>query len=142
MPFEVLFNNGDEEKGYGALYGQELTGGEMKTCEAVISGSGDGDELILQFSLGEAPEGCMVVIGNVRVEKINDHYSSVLPDGFALNKSVFTGKIFEELVPDSFDKLSLPVTFYSGTDSVYEQHDDGYVIDISYSAYHRLVIRI
>ena len=130
MPFEVLFNNGDEEKGYGALYGQELTGGEMKTCEAVISGSGDGDELILQFSLGEAPEGCMVVIGNVRVEKINDHYSSVLPDGFALNKSVFTGKIFEELVPDSFDKLSLPVTFYSGTDSVYEQHDDGYVIDM------------
>ena len=130
MPFEVLFNNGDEEKGYGALYGQELTGGEVKTCEAVISGSGDGDELILQFSLGEAEEGSVVVVGNVHVEKINDHYTSVLPDGFALNKSVFTGKIFEELVPDSFDKLSLPATFYSGTDSVYEQHDDGYVIDM------------
>ena len=134
MPFEVLFNNGDEEKGYGALYGQELTGGEVKTCEAVISGSGDGDELILQFSLGEAPEGSVVVIGNVRVEKINDHYTNVLPKGFALNKSVFTGKTFEELVPDSFDKISLPVTFYSGTDSIYEQHDDGYVVDVEEGA--------
>ncbi len=130
MPFEVLFNNGDEEKGYGALYGQELTGGEVTTCEAVISGSGDGDELILQFSLGEAPEGSVVVVGNVRVEKINDHYKSVLPDGFALNKSVFTGKILEELVPDSFEKISLSDTFYSGTDSIYEQHDDGYVVDM------------
>ena len=134
MPFEVLFNNGDEEKGYGALYGQELTGGELKTCEAVISGSGDGDELILQFSLGEAQEGSVVVVGNVRVEKINDHYTSVLPEGFALNKSVFTGKIIEELVPDSFDNISLPVTFYSGTDSIYEQHDDGYVVDVEEGA--------
>ena len=106
----------------------------MKTCEAVISGSGDGDELILQFSLGEAPEGSVVVIGNVRVEKINDHYTNVLPKGFALNKSVFTGKTFEELVPDSFDKISLPVTFYSGTDSIYEQHDDGYVVDVEEGA--------
>ena len=134
MPFEVLFNNGDEEKGYGALYGQKLSGGEVNTCEAVISGSGDGDELILQFSLGEVQEESVVVVGNVRVEKIIDHYKSVLPEGFALNKSVFTGKIFEELVPDSFDKLSLPDTFYSGTDSIYEQHDDGYVVDMEEGA--------
>ena len=44
MPFEVLFNNGEEEKGYGALYGQNLTGGETTNCEAVITGSSEGDE--------------------------------------------------------------------------------------------------
>ena len=34
LPFEVLFNNGGEEKGYGALYGQSLAAGETKSVEA------------------------------------------------------------------------------------------------------------
>ncbi|MBQ9006877.1 MAG: hypothetical protein IJ092_10970, partial [Atopobiaceae bacterium] len=63
IAFEVLFNDGEVEKGYGALYGQELTPGEVKTCEAVITGNGNGDELILQFSLGEARGGSVIVVG-------------------------------------------------------------------------------
>jgi len=134
MPFELLFNNGDEEKGYGALYGQKLTAEKVTICEAVIVGSGDGDELVLQFSLGEAPEGSQVIIGNVRVEKILDHYTSLLPEDFALDKTIETGEILEELVPVSYKNIPLSSSFYSGVDTVYEKHDDGYVVNLEESA--------
>ena len=133
MPFEVLFNNGDEEKGYGALYGQNLTAGETKTCEAVITGSGDGDDLVMQFSLGEVPEGSVVDVSNLRVEKIKDHYTSVLPALFALDTSVETGKILYGAIPTSYKNL--PMSFsYSGTDTVWEGHDDGYEVSLEESA--------
>jgi len=126
MPFEILFNDGEIEKGYGALYGQRVTAGQVTNCEAVITGTGDGDELVLQFSLGEAPEESTVKVGNLRVEKITDHYTSVLPATFALNKEFATGKIFRELIPASYTKLPLTSFSYSSRDSVFEGHDDGY----------------
>ena len=43
MPFELLLNNGDVEKGYGALYGQEVSAGKTNDCQAVITGGGNGD---------------------------------------------------------------------------------------------------
>ena len=133
MPFEVLFNNGDEEKGYGALYGQNLTAGETKTCEAVITGSGDGDELVMQFSLGEVPEGSVVDVSNLRVEKIKDHYTNELPAHFALDTSVATGKTLYGAIPTSFKNLPLTNFSYSGTDTVYEGHDDDYVVSLEES---------
>ena len=133
MPFEVLFNNGDEEKGYGALYGQNLTAGETKTCEAVITGSGDGDDLVMQFSLGEVPEGSVVDVSNLRVEKIKDHYTNELPAHFALDTSVATGKTLYGAIPTSFKNLPLTNFSYSGTDTVYEGHDDDYVVSLEES---------
>ena len=130
MPFEVLFNNGDEEKGYGALYGQNLTAGETKTCEAVITGSGDGDDLVMQFSLGEVPEGSTVKIDNLRVDKIKDHYTNELPAHFALDTSVATGKTLYGAIPTSFKNLPLTNFSYSGTDTVYEGHDDDYEVNL------------
>ena len=130
MPYELLFNKGDTEKGYGALYGQNLTAGQTGTCEAVITGKGDGDELVLQFSLGEAPEGCAVQVSNLHVEKISDHYSRMLPTGFSLDKTLATGKTLVSLVPLSTVNVPLNTFSYSSVDTVYEGHDDGYVVDL------------
>lgn len=133
LPFEVLLNNGEEEKGYGALYGQSAAAGKTTTCEAVITGNGDGDELIMQFSLGDAPEGSTVRIGNLHVEKIKDHYTSVLSPLFALDTSVETGKMLYGAIPTSFKNLPLSFS-YSGTDTVYCWGADGYVVALDESA--------
>ena len=133
LPFEVLLNNGEEEKGYGALYGQNAAAGKTMTCESVITGSSEGDELIMQFSLGDAPEGSAVKIGNLHVEKIKDHYSSVLPPLFALDTSVETGKMLYGAIPTSFKNVPLSFS-YSGTDTVYCWGADGYVVALDESA--------
>ena len=134
MPFELLFNNGEEEKGYGALYGQNMTAGQPTSCEAVISGLGGGDELVLQFSLGEAPEGSAVTVSNLRVESISDHYTNALPAGFAMDKVMTTGKEYYQLDPVSYTKLPLNAFSYSSTDSVFEGHDDGYLVRLEEDA--------
>ena len=134
FPFELLFNNGDEEKGYGALYGQTALAGEVTSCEAVIIGGSNGDELVLQFSLGEAPEDATVKIGNVRVEKILDHYTNQLPTGFAMDKIIATGKILRASIPVAYDSLPLTGFSYTGRDTVSEGHDDGYVVSMEESA--------
>ena len=133
LPFEVLLNNGEEEKGYGALYGQSAAAGKTTTCEAVITGNSDGDDLIMQFSLGDAPEGSVVKIGNLHVEKIKDHYTSVLPPLFALDTSVETGKMIYGAIPTSFKNLPLSFS-YSGIDTVWEGHDDGYEVSLEEGA--------
>ena len=133
MPFEVLFNSDEEEKGYGALYGLNLSAGEKKTCEAVISGRGDGGELVLQFSLGEAPEDANIKVSNVNVEKVIDQYKSVLPAGFALDKVISTGRTLYHSVPKSYTGLPLDFS-YTGVDSVFEGHDDDYVVSLKESA--------
>jgi len=134
IPFEVLFNDGDVEKGYGALYGQELVPGEVNTIEAVITGNGNGDELILQFSLGEARAGSLVIVGNVHVDKVIDRYNSVLPADYRLDGRVATGNIVEETIPISYKDIPLAASFYSGVDTVYERHDDGYIVKLTESA--------
>ena len=134
MPFEVLFNDDEVEKGYGALYGQKLTAGEVTNCEAVLIGSGGGDDLVLQFSLGEAPEGSTVKISNLRIEKIIDHYTNMLPTGFALDKEVSTGKTLTSLIPTAYTKVPLSSFSFAGTDTVYEGHDGDYVVSLEESA--------
>ena len=135
MPFELLFNNDEVEKGYGALYGQSLTAKETKTVEAVIIGGGDGDELVLQFSLGEVPEGSTVKVENLHIDRIIDHYKNMLPKDFALDKEIATGKTLKSLVPTAYKKLPLPASFsYEGTDTVYEGHDGDYVVELEESA--------
>ena len=129
MPFEVLFNNGDEEKGYGALYEQSVNANEVKKIEAVVTGKGYGDELVLQMSIGEAPDGSKVIFGNVNVEKILDNYTSVLSENFKLDDTYWTGNYIEEMIPVDFNELPLDLS-YTAVDTIYERHDDGYVTDL------------
>ena len=134
MPFELLLNNGDVEKGYGALYGQEVSAGKTNDCQAVITGGGNGDELVLQFSLGMAPEESTVKVGNLRLERIIDAYTSVLPASFAMDKTVTSNT---KLIPTSFTNIPLwEVTGFNflGVETAYEQHDDGYEVSLSKSA--------
>ena len=133
MPFEILFNDGEIEKGYGALYGQNVAAGEVTHCEAVITGTGAGEDLVMQFSLGEAPEGSTVKIGNLRIEKIRDHYTNMLPSTFALNEDIAIGT-YKKLVPVSFSNIPLSSFSYSSTDSVFEGHDDGYLVRMNEAA--------
>lgn len=134
MPFELLFNDGDIEKGYGALYGQNVTAGETKTCEAVIMGNGEGEPLVLQFSFGMAPEESTVKVSNLHIEEVLDHYTDQLPYNFALDKSVDTGRILTAAIPKSFKNVPLTKFSYAGTDTVYEGHDDGYVVSLEEGA--------
>ena len=134
MPFELLLNNGDVEKGYGALYGQEVSAGKTNDCQAVITGGGNGDELVLQFSLGMAPEESTVKVGNLRLERIIDAYTSVLPASFAMDKTVTSNT---KLIPTSFTNIPLWETTgfnYLGVAHAFEQHDDGYEVSLEKSA--------
>ncbi len=134
MAFEVLLNNDDEEKGYGALYEQKLSAGEVKTCEAVIIGTNGGKELVLQFSFGEAPKGSTINVSNLHVEKIIDHYTNMLADDFALDKVMNTGRVFTYRVPDGYTEIPLDSLSFDGTDTVYEGHDNDYVVNLEESS--------
>ena len=133
FPFELLFNSDEVEKGYGALYGQSVTAGQTTTCEAVIIGGGDGDELVLQFSLGEVPEETKVMVENLRLEVIRDHYASQLPARFALDASVATGKMLTNATPTSYTNIPLKNFSYTSIDSISEGHDDGYEVSMTES---------
>ena len=115
------------------LYGQNVAAGEVTHCEAVITGTGAGEDLVMQFSLGEAPEGSTVKIGNLRIEKIRDHYTNMLPSTFALNEDIAIGT-YKKLVPVAFSNIPLSSFSYSSTDSVFEGHDDGYLVRMNEGA--------
>ncbi len=137
MDYEVLLNKDEQEKGYGALYGRHLTAGETQTVQTVLnfpeSGYYDG-ELVLQFSLGNAPEGVPITVSNLHIDKVTDTYKSVLPTGFALDKVVNTGKTLNTLVPTKYTALNLPGLSYNGTETVRERHDGDYEASLEKSA--------
>ena len=137
MDYEVLLNRDEQEKGYGALYGRHLTGGELTTVEQILtlpeSGFADG-ELVLQFSLGCAPEDVDVTVSNVCVEKVTDKYTNQLPAGFALTKQVYNGKTYTTVTPTDHRDVPLTRFSYSGTDTVFERHDDDYEVNFAEAA--------
>lgn len=137
MDYELLLNRDEQEKGYGALYGRHLTGGVTQTVEHILSlpenGFADG-ELVLQFSLGCAPEDVDVTIGNVRVEKVSDNYKNALPGSFALNKQIYNGKTNTTVTATNPVNVALPNFSYSGTDTVHERHDNEYAVTLTESA--------
>ena len=129
--FETCFNNADKEKGYAALYGQHLDANEKKTIVQFISipeSRFTPKELILQFALGKLPQGSEVTLENIRVEKVKDGYSNILPSGFALDRVIATGNSWNELIPVSYTNIPLTSFSYTSTDSVFEGHDDGYLV--------------
>ena len=136
LDFEVLFNRGEQEKGYGALYAQHVDAGQVKTIEQILnipSSNYKGDEIVLQFSLGKAPEGTDITVSKVCVEKIVDDYTNVLPKDYALDKQVLTGKTLHDTVPVAYTDIPLKGFSYSGTDTVFSQNDDGYEVSLSES---------
>lgn len=71
--FEICFNNGDAEKGIGALYGLELAANETKTFDFVVKHDSAKDNLVLLFQLGEliTPQGTDVVtVSNLKIEEV------------------------------------------------------------------------
>ena len=66
-PFEVCFNDGDEEKGLGGMFGL-LSSAEGQYVEYVTYAKKDAD-LVVQVSLGNAEGPNTVFISDVRVEK-------------------------------------------------------------------------
>ena len=136
MDFEICYNNGQKEKGYGARYGLHLDAGAPKLVEQIVTVPREGfkpEELVLQFALGKAPKDAVITVREIRVEQIRDGYGSVLPAGFAMDKTVSTGKTTTELIPKGYTNIPLPDFSYSGTDTVSERHDDGYVVSLEES---------
>ena len=71
--FEICYNNGDNEKGIGALYGLELGADETKTFAFTVSHDTAKDNLVLLFQLGElmTKEGSDVVtVSNLKIEEV------------------------------------------------------------------------
>ncbi len=71
--FEICFNNGDAEKGVGALYGLELAAGETKTFDITVKHETAKDNLVLLFQLGEmkTPQGADTVkVSNLKIETV------------------------------------------------------------------------
>ena len=69
--FEICFNNGAAEKGYGALYGQSIGAGETKSFALEFEVSADvvTNNLVLQFQLGDSPADNTFTVSGVTVEK-------------------------------------------------------------------------
>lgn len=71
--FEICFNNGDAEKGIGALYGLMVEAGETKTFEYTVKHESAKDNLVLLFQLGEllTPQGTDVItVSNLKIEEV------------------------------------------------------------------------
>lgn len=71
--FEICFNNGDAEKGIGALYGLSLEAGEKKTFDIIVKHDSAKDNLVILLQLGElrTPQGAdTITVSNLKIEEI------------------------------------------------------------------------
>ena len=132
--FETLLNDGEKEKGYGAMYGQHLTGGVPTVFESAVTGIADGEELVLQFSMGNIPEGSIFTLSDFHVEEIHDHYVNMLPSGFAFDKKIATGRTLHFSTPSSYTNIALPGFTFDGFSAITEDHQDGYVLSLDKKA--------
>ena len=70
--FEICYNNGDNEKGIGALYDQKVEAGVKKTIEFVVTPDAAKDNLTLQFQFGKQNtlhDSNVITVSNLKVEK-------------------------------------------------------------------------
>ncbi len=132
MDMEVCFNNGDNEKGYGAFYGQRMGDMSKRTFQQLIdlrSPGSEGGEVVLQFAFGKSPDGSQVTVDNIRVEKVHEHYTNMLPAYFAMNGSVDLGTEYV-MVPTNYTAIPLEKFSFDGTDSVYTGTNDGFAMSL------------
>ena len=130
--FEICYNNGDAEKGYGALYGQRVSDTKTTFVQllSVPKFGFDPQEIVLQFMLGKCAGA--VTVENISVEEIEDAYRELLPADFAMDGTVDLGTV-KKRVPDGYAQIPLDGFTFSGSDTTYEGHDDGYVINMNES---------
>ena len=125
--FEVCYNNGDNEKGIGALYGQKAVANEKKTIELIVTPDANKDDLVLLFQVGHqnvVHDSNVIEVSNLKVEKI------VTEDTVVLENHVFTsenlyGHFWSEsqgtLAPsEDGSKAVLTVTKGTNTPNVWE----------------------
>ncbi|MBQ6249113.1 MAG: hypothetical protein IJJ88_02770, partial [Oscillospiraceae bacterium] len=132
MDMEVCFNNGDNEKGYGAFYGQRMGDMSKRTFQQLIdlrSPGSEGGEVVLQFAFGKSPDGSQVTVDNIRVEKVYEHYTNMLPAYFAMNGSVDLGTEYV-MVPTNYTAIPLEKFSFDGTDSVYTGTNLGFAMSL------------
>ena len=132
MDMEVCFNNGDNEKGYGAFYGQRMGDMSKRTFQQLIdlrSPGSEGGEVVLQFAFGKSPDGSQVTVDNIRVEKVYEHYTNMLPAYFAMNGSVDLGTEYV-MVPTNYTAIPLEKFSFDGTDSVYTGTNPGFAMSL------------
>lgn len=82
--FEVLYNNGDVEKGIGALYNQKVEANSKSTLEYIVTPEGNKDDLNLVFQLGTQNvkgEGNKITVNNIKVEE-SKQKDEVITEGF------------------------------------------------------------
>ena len=107
--FEILYNQGDAEKGVGALYGQKVEANVKKTIEITVTPEANKDNLILLFQLGaqNTPQGSNVItVSNLKVEKI------VLEDEVVVENHQFTS-------------TNIGSHFWNGSTGTFEASADG-----------------
>ncbi len=143
MDFEICYNNGIQEKGYAARYGLHAKAGVPTTVQQTIAVPAEGfrpRELILQFMLGKADKDTDITVQGIRVEKIDDDYTSLLPEDFALTDVVFNGVTSEYYTASNPVEVPLPLFDYFSRDTVFEGHDDGYVVHLVESPHSATII--
>lgn len=97
--FELCFNNGAAEAGYGALYG--LKAGEKSNVSGLITVPADmenASDLVLQFNLGNSESGNAITVSDIKVESVElTEGESVLPEAFSFaSKSTVNGWAHED----------------------------------------------
>lgn len=89
--FEICFNNGDAEKGIGALYGLSLDAGQKKTFDITVKHDTAKDNLVILLQLGElrTPQGAdTITVSNLKIEEVGGNKNvetetlSFAPEGF------------------------------------------------------------
>ncbi len=107
--FEICYNNGDNEKGIGALYDQKVEAGVKKTIEFVVTPDAAKDNLTLQFQFGKqnTPQDSNVItVSNFKVEK------AIIED--------------EDLVKDySFESAGILSHYWGGSEGTFTAAEDG-----------------
>lgn len=90
--FEVCYNNGGAEGGYGTINGLRLEAGKAQTVDKLISVPEDlrgTANLELQFNLGRASGPNEITVSDVLVEEVTPSYVDVMK-GFSYQKALST----------------------------------------------------
>lgn len=123
--FELCYNEGETEKGYGAEYSQRLTG-QGQTLDYLVRIPKDKEnpgELIFQFSLGKLKTGDKVTLSDIRLEEAFPSYSDVLSDDFSFNDDNTSIGVIEPATRIKNAVNANPVVNWSGESSVTKNGD-------------------
>lgn len=88
---EVLFNDGDNEKGIGALYGQSFEAGQKKTFEIIVTPESDKNNVNITLQCGKLSEALgsqTLKLSNLTIQtvtgdkEVHEEETVFTPEGF------------------------------------------------------------